>query len=229
MGRQEDMFIARCARAVALAKLDNHNEAEHWFETGEILTATVMSSTEDLGVTIDLDPPVLVSARQLNVASPYMNDRQQLIAVLRTLVGTNISVRAIKVDLLGDYKPSRRGGCNPTDHVVLSERGNLRQEHDRQKAMLLPKLQIGQICHGVVTRIVPFGAFVDLGGGVHGLVHISELSWSNVDRVEDVLQIGDEIEVYVLTLDREDNQIGLSLRRTNTATPSPDGICAAFA
>ena len=68
--RQEDMFIARCARAVALAKLDNHNEAEHWFETGEILTATVMSSTEDLGVTIDLDPPVLIPARQLLVATP---------------------------------------------------------------------------------------------------------------------------------------------------------------
>jgi hypothetical protein len=55
--RQDDMFIARCARAMALAKLDNHNEAERWLATGEILTATVVSSTEDLGVTIDLGPP----------------------------------------------------------------------------------------------------------------------------------------------------------------------------
>jgi ribosomal protein S1 len=157
--------------------------------------------------------------------------------VLQALVGTSISVQAIKVDLLGNDR-------KPTDHIVLSERAYLsasglpskspsllkrkRAERRALRSALIPNLQVGQICRGVVVKTVDFGAFVEFDGGANGLVHINELSWRHVERVEDVLQIGDEIQVYILTLDREDNRIGLSLRRADTTTPSPDGNCAPF-
>ena len=167
-----------------------------------------------------------------------MRDRLQLMPVLQALVGTSISVQAIKVDLLGNDR-------KPTDHIVLSERAYLRAsglpskspsllkrkraERRALRSALIPNLQVGQICRGVVVKTVDFGAFVDLGEGATGLLHISNLSSSDVDHVEDVLQIGDEIEVYVHILDREDNKIGLRLRRADTTTPSPNGNCTCFA
>ena len=65
---------------------------------------------------------------------------------------------------------------------------------------------------GRVTSLADFGAFVDLGGA-DGLIHLSELSWSRVSHPRDLLQVGDEIEVYVLNIDHDRQRIGLSLKR----------------
>jgi small subunit ribosomal protein S1 len=154
-----------------------------------------------------------ILARQLLAATPYMRDRRQLIPVLHALVGTSISVQAIKVDLLGNHR-------KPTDHIVLSERAVRRAEQLVKRREKIATLDVGQICQGIVTSITKFGAITDLGEGARGLIHISELSSSNVERVEDVLQVGDEIQVYVLTLDREENRIGLSLRRLDSVATS---------
>jgi small subunit ribosomal protein S1 len=70
----------------------------------------------------------------------------------------------------------------------------------------------GETRTGVVSNLVKFGAFVDLGG-VDGLIHISELTWGHVNHPDEVLSVGDEVEVYVLSVDRERERIGLSRRR----------------
>ena len=77
---------------------------------------------------------------------------------------------------------------------------------------LMDEIQEGDIRDGLVTGITNFGAFVDIGGA-DGLVHISELSWTPVESVSDILKEGQEIEVYVLKVDRDNKRIALSLRK----------------
>ena len=82
---------------------------------------------------------------------------------------------------------------------------------------LLEDLEEGDVREGIVTGIFAFGAFVDIGGA-DGLVHISELSWAPVVSVEDIVSVGQKVEVFVLRVDRETRRIALSLRRL---TPTP--------
>ena len=72
-------------------------------------------------------------------------------------------------------------------------------------------VEVGGIYDGVVTRIMSFGAFVDIGGGKEGLLHISKISSKRVDKVEDVLSVGDEITVKVVDIDNQD-RINLSMK-----------------
>lgn len=92
--------------------------------------------------------------------------------------------------------------------LILSERAA--ERHQRQQ--LLQELTEGEVQTGVVRNLVDFGAFVDLGG-IDGLIHISELDWTHIDHSSDVLSVGDEVEVYVLKVDRERERIALSRKR----------------
>jgi len=98
------------------------------------------------------------------------------------------------------------------NRLILSERAAMRQWRREQKAELLANLQEGDICHGRVSSLCNFGAFVDLGGA-DGLIHLSELAWGRVSHPREVLQAGDEVDVYVLNVDRDKRRIGLSLKR----------------
>jgi small subunit ribosomal protein S1 len=88
----------------------------------------------------------------------------------------------------------------------------MREWRKQQKEKLLDELQEGDVCRGRVSSLCDFGAFVDLGGA-DGLVHISELSWGRVSHPREVLQAGDEVDVYILNVDRNKRRIGLSIRR----------------
>jgi small subunit ribosomal protein S1 len=96
--------------------------------------------------------------------------------------------------------------------AILSERAVWHQEREAQKDRLLQELREGEVKKGRVSSLSPFGAFVDLGGA-DGLIPLSELSWRRVERPEEVVQVGQEVEVYVLKVDREHRRISLSLRR----------------
>lgn len=96
--------------------------------------------------------------------------------------------------------------------VVLSQKVVLEEESQQQKAATLASLEEGQTRKGIVKRLTDFGAFVDLGG-IDGLLHVSELGWERVNHPSDILQVGDEIEVYILKVDREKEKISLSLKQ----------------
>ena len=98
------------------------------------------------------------------------------------------------------------------NRAIFSERQAMQELREAQKARLIQELTVGEIRQGKVTGVSSFGAFVDLGGA-DGLIHISELSWSPVNSIEDVVKIGDELDVYVLRVDAENKKIALSLRR----------------
>ncbi len=98
------------------------------------------------------------------------------------------------------------------NRAIFSERQAVQEWRDAQKARLVEELTEGETRRGKVTGISNFGAFVDLGGA-DGLVHISELSWAPVDKPEDIVKIGQELDVFVLRVDTENKKIALSLRR----------------
>lgn len=118
---------------------------------------------------------------------------------LMRMVGKPISVKVIEVN-----RKRRR--------LVFSQRDAQRGNREANKAALLDELKEGDIRTGVVSGLRDFGAFVDLGGA-DGLIHISELAWHRVKHPKEVVNVGDEVKVYVLRLDQEGKRIGLSLKR----------------
>ena len=104
---------------------------------------------------------------------------------------------------------------NKAKHRIIAGRRDLVQTlEDEAKAKFYDSIKAGDKLEGTVSRIVDFGAFVDLGG-VDGLIHISELSWGRVKKVTDVLKEGDKVTVYVLSVDKDKNKISLSLKDVN--------------
>lgn len=114
------------------------------------------------------------------------------------MIGEPISVRIIEVDR------SRR-------RLILSERAASSESRQSIKERVIDELEEGQICSGRVTSLADFGAFVNINGA-DGLVHLSELSWDRVRHPSEVLEVGQEVQVKVINIDREKKRIGLSLR-----------------
>ncbi len=98
------------------------------------------------------------------------------------------------------------------NRAILSERQAMQEVREERKAKLIDELTEGEVRQGRVTGISTFGAFVDLGGA-DGLIHISELSWSNVNSPGDIVSVGQEVDVMVLRVDAEQKKIALSLKR----------------
>ena len=98
------------------------------------------------------------------------------------------------------------------NRAILSERQAIQGKREERKDRLIEELSEGEVRRGKVTGISSFGAFVDLGGA-DGLIHISELSWSPVGSPEELVKIGEEVEVYVLRVDAKNKKIALSLKR----------------
>jgi small subunit ribosomal protein S1 len=115
------------------------------------------------------------------------------------MVGEPMQVKVIEVD---------RG----RNRLILSERAAAKESREAQKDRLLAEIKAGEVRRGHVISLAEFGAFVDIGGA-DGLVHLSELSWKHVTHPNEVLHVGQEVEVLVLNVDHERKRIGLSLKR----------------
>jgi len=118
---------------------------------------------------------------------------------LTSWVGKTLRVKVIEIN-------RRR------NRVILSERAAMQEWRTQQKERLLVELREGEIQRGKITSIRDFGIFVDLGGA-DGLVHLSELSWDRGKSPDEMFQVGDEVDVYILKIDQENKKIALSLRR----------------
>jgi small subunit ribosomal protein S1 len=131
-------------------------------------------------------PASLVEMRRVRDLQPY--------------VGKELECRIIELD-------------KNRNNVVLSRRKFLEESQAEQRQDFLTSLAKGEVRTGVVSSIVNFGAFVDLGG-VDGLVHVSELSWKHVDHPSEVVEVGQEVKVEVLDVDLERERVSLSLKAT---------------
>ena len=127
------------------------------------------------------------------------SDKQQPEERWSPLVGMTITVKVIEIN-------------RKRKRLILSERAARKQVREARKAELLDTLRAGEVRRGVVSSLADFGAFVNLGGA-DGLVHLSELSWNRSAKPREVLDVGQEVEVYVLNVDQEKKRIALSLKR----------------
>lgn len=118
---------------------------------------------------------------------------------LDSFANQTISAKVLKVD-------------RKRKRIVLSLRKSNKGVQNKAQAEALEKIKPGQILNGTVTTIKSYGAFVNLGE-IDGLVHISELSWSRIENVEDVLKEGQETEVFVINVDKETGKISLGLKQ----------------
>ncbi|MGZ7496551.1 30S ribosomal protein S1 [Corynebacterium sp. ZY180755] len=159
-------------------------------EKDEAVTGTVIEVVKG-GLILDIGlrgflPASLVEMRRVRDLDPY--------------IGQEIEAKIIELD-------------KQRNNVVLSRRAWLEQTQSEVRSEFLHQLQKGQVRKGVVSSIVNFGAFVDLGG-VDGLVHVSELSWKHIDHPSEVVTVGDEVTVEVLDVDLDRERVSLSLKAT---------------
>jgi len=159
-------------------------------EQNEVVTATVTQVVKG-GVLVDLGMRGFVPASQI---------RRHPVGNLEELVGKQLRLKVIDLD----HKRKR---------VVLSQRVVLEEELNLKKQELLATLQAGQIREGTIVRLADFGAFVDLGG-IDGLIHNSELSWSRIKHPSEVVQISDKVQVEVMKFDPEAKKVSLSLKHS---------------
>ncbi len=153
--------------------------------TGSVIEVVKGGLILDIGLRGFL-PASLVEMRRVRDLQPY--------------VGKELEAKIIELD-------------KNRNNVVLSRRAWLEQTQSEVRQNFLTQLQKGQIRKGVVSSIVNFGAFVDLGG-VDGLVHVSELSWKHIDHPSEVVEVGNEVTVEVLDVDLDRERVSLSLKAT---------------
>jgi len=98
------------------------------------------------------------------------------------------------------------------NRLILSERFASRQSREKRKENLIKELEVGEVREGRVVSLEDFGAFVDIGGA-EGLVHLTEMSWQHITHPREVLQVGQPVKVEVISIDKDNKRIGLSMKR----------------
>lgn len=120
---------------------------------------------------------------------------------LSVYIGQEISVSII------EFKVNRKG-----TKIIASRRNVLQKEQVKKEDAAWKTLNKNDVVEGEVRRITNFGAFVDING-IDGLLHISEISWGRVERVEDILSVGKKVKVYILNIDKEHKKLSLSIKK----------------
>ncbi len=159
-------------------------------ENDGVVTGTVIEVVKG-GLIVDIGlrgflPASLIELRRVRDLTPYL--------------GQEIEAKILELD-------------KNRNNVVLSRRALLEQTQSESRTTFLNNLHKGQVRKGVVSSIVNFGAFVDLGG-VDGLVHVSELSWKHIEHASEVVEVGQEVTVEILEVDLDRERVSLSLKAT---------------
>ena len=185
--------------SINLARLNQDwIEAEELLESGKIIVGEIIGYNKGGAIVPFGRLRGFVPISHLSELSPGMGDRkrQQRLAKLR---GQELPLKVIEVN-----RRRRR--------LVFSQREAQKEWDAARRLELLNELNEGDIRVGTVSGLRDFGAFVNLGGA-DGLIHISELAWHRVDHPREVLKVGDEIEVYIMRVDRESERISLSRKK----------------
>jgi len=171
-------------------KIGTWSKLEEALETGEFVEGRVLTRVKG-GFSVEVDvvkaflPGSLVDIRPVKEAPELENTVQEF--------------KVIKLD----YK---------RNNVVLSRKAVLERINSAEKVELLKNLDEGQIVKGIVKNLTDYGAFVDLGG-LDGLLHITDISWSRVTNPSEVLSLGQEIDVKILSFDKEKLRVSLGLKQ----------------
>lgn len=190
------------AEGHAIVSLDRARGEEGWdvlqarYEAGETFDAEVTGHNRG---------GILVNVEGVNAFIPLSQidsvrrDDPEASNQLAELVGKSIRLKVIELN-------------RKRNRVILSERAAMAEWRKDQKDRLIDELQEGEIREGRVSSITDFGVFVDIGGA-DGLAHMTELTWERGKKAKDLYNIGDEVQAFVLKVDRESRKISLSLKR----------------
>lgn len=196
IGEEHDFYVLREEEdGQILLSLKKVNQAQGWNKleeakkTNENLTGTVVSIVKG-GAIIELfGVRGFIPSSQMRLKSPQEDN----------LLGSSLTVKILEVD-------------KRKNKLILSQKLAAQEEKADLREKIIQSLEIGQRVEGEVVRVTDFGAFVDLGG-IDGLLPISEFSWQRINNPQDVLKVGQKVELKVLKIDRETNRISLSLKR----------------
>jgi small subunit ribosomal protein S1 len=156
---------------------------------GDIIEGKVLRKIKG-GLLVDIGVPAFLPASQVDIRRPHD---------IGEFIGRSVRAEILKID------EERR-------NIVVSRRKLIEMEREEAKTRLLSAIKKGDIVKGVVKNIADFGAFVDLGG-IDGLLHITDMSWSRVNHPSELVRYGQEIEVMVLNIDSEKEKIALGLKQ----------------
>jgi len=158
-------------------------------EKGEVLSAMVTDRVKG-GLVVDLGLRGFLPASHVRTRNVHALDR---------FIGQSLKVKIIEVD---------RG----RKRVVVSHKNAIEEERQRRREKTLASLEENKVYRGIVRRITDYGAFVDLGG-LDGLLHITEMSWTRIKHPSEAVKVGEKIDVMILRFDREQNRISLGLKQ----------------
>jgi len=159
------------------------------FEQGEVVSAMVTDRVKG-GLVVDLGMRGFLPASHVRTRNVHALDR---------FVGQSVRVKIVEVD-------------RARKRVVVSQKEAIEAERRKRREQTLTGLEENRIYKGIVRRIADYGAFVDIGG-IDGLLHITEMSWTRINHPSEVLKVGDKVDVMVLRYDREQNRISLGLKQ----------------
>ncbi len=197
IGEEHDFYILRdeAEDEKLILSLKKVSQAQGWAKleeakkTNESLAAVIASIVKG-GLIIDyLGIRGFAPTSQLRFKSSSTDNQ----------VGSNISVKVLEID-------------QKKNKLIFSQKLAVQDEKADLREKTMQKLELGQVVNGEVVRVTDFGAFIDLGG-IDGLLPISEFSWQRVTNPQDILKVGQQLELKVLKIDRETSRISLSLKR----------------
>jgi small subunit ribosomal protein S1 len=176
-------------------KLQVWDDLNRAYQTGSPVPGKVLAAVKG-GLSVDIGGVEAFLPGSQTDIKPVQNPGR--------LVGQTLEMKIIKMN-------SGRG------NIVLSRRAVLEQQHNLKKEATLSALAEGQIVSGVIKNITDYGAFVDLGG-IDGLMHITDISWSRLNHPSEALKVGERVDVVVLKYDRDKQKVSLGMKQK---TPDP--------
>ncbi len=159
------------------------------YKEGDVVTGKVIRKIKG-GLIVDLGVPIFLPASQIDVKPP---------GEIAEYIGTEVTCKILKID-------------HERQNIVVSRRKLIEEERFEKREKILAEIASGEVRTGVVKNIADFGVFVDLGG-LDGLLHITDMSWGRVSHPSEMLALGDEIEVKIMEVDKEQGRISLGLKQ----------------
>ncbi|MGM9551554.1 MAG: bifunctional 4-hydroxy-3-methylbut-2-enyl diphosphate reductase/30S ribosomal protein S1 [Clostridia bacterium] len=201
VGEELEVFVVRVNDAEGYVKLSKKKidavkgwaAIENAAETQEVLTGKVIEA---------VNRGIVVTVNGTRVFVPSSQASERFVQDLSTLVGNTVSLRILNI------KEDRRG-----KKAIGSIKSVLMEEKAKKSEAFWSAVEVGKHYTGTVKTLTSFGAFVDIGG-VDGLVHISELSWTRIKSPEEVVKVGDVLDVYIIEANRETGKISLGYKKT---------------
>ncbi|MDR3109200.1 MAG: 30S ribosomal protein S1 [Planctomycetaceae bacterium] len=175
------------------AKIEAWDTMMKAVKEGDVVTGMVNRKIKG-GLLVDIGVHVFLPASQVDVRRP---------SDIGDFIGKPIECMVLKID------ETRR-------NIVVSRRALIESERAERKMALLNQLQEGQIRKGSIKNIAEFGAFIDLGG-IDGLLHITDMSWGRISHPSEMVKLDDEVEVVILTIDREKGKISLGMKQKSAS------------